>query len=169
MELIEHSRAIDRPSEAPKQRSKAGRKPWMPPDLGQIEALAAKGLTYAQIADALGIHVHTLIRKRSQFEAFREALKRGRAKGIAAVANKLWEMAVQGHVVAAIFYLKCRAGWHEKRDFEAEMNAHAAAFEAREEQLRLLRAMTPAERQTIREITRRAEERLRGVPTRGDG
>ena len=123
--------------EFPKQKSKAGRKPWIPPDPSQIEALAAKGLSYTQIADALGIHLHTLLRKRDQFEAFREALKRGRAKGISAVANKLWEMAVQGHVVAAIFFLKCRAGWHEEQDFEAEMNAHEAA--ASEARVRLLR------------------------------
>src|ERR1700757_3628879 len=99
--------------EISKGRPKVGRRPWTPTDLDQVEALASSGLTYTQIADALGIHVHTLMRKRSQLEAFAEALKRGRAKGISAVANKLWQLAVGGNVVACIFFLKCQAGWRE--------------------------------------------------------
>jgi DNA invertase Pin-like site-specific DNA recombinase len=59
MESAEQSLITVNTAEAFKQKAKAGRKPWMPPDLEQVEALASSGLTYAQIADALGIHLHT--------------------------------------------------------------------------------------------------------------
>jgi hypothetical protein len=161
MESAEHHLVVVNTAEAPKQRSKAGRKSWIPPDLDQVEALASSGMTYAQIADALGIHLHTLIRKRNQLESFAEALRRGRAKGILAVANKLWESATRGNVVAAIFFLKCQGGWREfqERDFHmSEIEERAAQ---REEQLRLIRAMTSEERRTMLEITKRAKERLK--------
>ena len=145
--------------EVPKKTTKAGRKAWIP-DLEQVEELASSGLTYAQIADALGIHVHTLLRKRGQFEALAEAIKRGRAKGISAVANKLWEMALGGNVVACIFFLKCQGGWREVQQVDLGVVEAEKQVEERQEQLRLLRAMTPEERQTIREITERANQRI---------
>jgi predicted sugar kinase len=153
--------------EIPKCKSKAGRKPWTPPDLGRVEALAFAGLTYTQIADALGIHLHTLLRKRSQSEEFAEALKRGKAKGISAVANKMWEMAIGGNVVACIFYLKCQAAWRESQQVDVTVADAEEQSERRAAQLRLLRAMTPEELQTIREINKRAKERLKEPASRG--
>ena len=157
MEPVENLPVVNSP-EIAKRDSKAGRKPWIPQDLGQVETLASTGLTYTQIADALGIHVHTLLRKRSQFEAFAEALKWGRAKGISAVANKLWQLAVGGNVVACIFFLKCQAGWREVQQVDVGLVDAEQQAEARNEQLRLLRAMTPEERQVLREITQRTQE-----------
>ena len=118
------------------------------------------GLTYTQIADALGIHVHTLLRKRGQHEAFAEALRRGRAKGISAVANKLWDLALAGNVIACIFFLKCRGGWREFQEVDESLADTAKQSETREAQFRLVRAMTMEERQTIREINQRANQRL---------
>jgi hypothetical protein len=121
VEPVENLPVVNSP-EIAKRDSKAGRKPWIPQDLGQVETLASTGLTYTQIADALGIHVHTLLRKRSQFEAFAEALKRGRAKGISAVANKLWQLAVGGNVVACIFFLNAkRVGARSNRSTSASL------------------------------------------------
>ena len=164
MEPVENLPVVNSPEIAKRDSKagckpwKAGRKPWIPQDLGQVETLASTGLTYTQIADALGIHVHTLLRKRSQFEAFAEALKRGRAKGISAVANKLWQLAVGGNVVACIFFLKCQAGWREIQQVDVGLVDAEQQAEARNEQLRLLRAMTPEERQVLREITQRTQE-----------
>ncbi|MBV8773389.1 MAG: hypothetical protein JO166_13825 [Deltaproteobacteria bacterium] len=143
---------------SPGCRSKPGRKPWRPPDLEQVEALASSGLTYAQIADALGIHAHTLLRKRSQFAALAEALKRGRAKGISAVANKLYELALAGNVVACIFFLKCQGGWREIQQVDISLVEAEKRAEARQEQLQLIRTMTPEERQVLRESNGRMQE-----------
>jgi hypothetical protein len=98
------------------------------------EALASQGLTKQQIALALGIGESTLYEKQAKFPEFKDAIKRGQAKGIAKVANALFERAVgftteeekafchAGRIVtqrvikiyppdttAAIFYLKNRA------------------------------------------------------------
>jgi hypothetical protein len=164
MELAQRHLVPVNAAETLKQKSKAGRKPWIPPDLEQVEALASSGLTYTQMADALGIHLHTLIRKRNQVEVFAEALRRGRAKGISAVANKLWEMALSGNVVAAIFFLKCQAGWRELQEIDHDINEIEEQAAERERQLQLMRAMTRDERRTIQEITKRAKERLKENP-----
>jgi hypothetical protein len=109
----------------------------------------------------LGIHLHTLLRKRGQCAAFAEELKRGKAKGISAVANKMWEMAIGGNVVACIFFLKSQAGWRELQQVDVNVVDAEEQSEERAEQLRLLRAMTPAERHMISNITTRARERLK--------
>ena len=83
-------------------------------DLGRVEDLAAQGLTYEQIADALGISVRTLDGRRSESADFADAIKRGRAKGIEVVTNKLFEQCREGNTTAIIFFLKARAGWSDK-------------------------------------------------------
>lgn len=90
-----------------------GRPKWMPPDLDKVEALAARGLTEEQIAHSLGVCYDTLNERKKELSEFAEAIKRGKNKGIAAVANKLYDNAQVGNVSAQIFYLKCRAGWKE--------------------------------------------------------
>ena len=76
--------------------------------------MAAQGLTYEQIADALGISVRTLDGRRSESADFADAIKRGRAKGIEVVTNKLFEQCREGNTTAIIFFLKARAGWSDK-------------------------------------------------------
>nr|DAS25958.1 MAG TPA: terminase small subunit [Caudoviricetes sp.] len=83
-------------------------------DLGRVEDLASQGLTYEQIADALGISVRTLDGRRSESADFADAIKRGRAKGIEVVTNKLFEQCREGNTTAIIFFLKARAGWSDK-------------------------------------------------------
>lgn len=100
-----------------------GRPSWVPtPEtIEEVERMASRGLTQEQIADAIGIGLSTLMNKKNQFEEFKDAIVRGQAKGIGAVANALFNNAVdKSNVQAQMFYLKNRAKW---RDDEPEKNA----------------------------------------------
>jgi len=85
-------------------------------DLNQIERLSAQGLTEQQISDALGISNRTLERRKRDNVEFVEAIKRGKAKGVATVTNSLFEQAKTGNTTACIFFLKNRAGWADKQE-----------------------------------------------------
>lgn len=93
-------------------------KPKIEIDLARVEALASNGLTQQQIADALGISERTLRDRKSNSAEFAEAIKRGKAKGIAFVTNKLMEKVKAGNVTAMIFFLKSQAGWKEKQEID---------------------------------------------------
>jgi len=100
--------------------AKIGRKPWEPTaeDLSKMEALAARGLTEEQIARSLGIHPDTLRRKKKVYAEVVEAIQTGKAKGIADIANELYQSAKEGNTTAQIFFLKCRADWVEASRLE---------------------------------------------------
>lgn len=85
-----------------------------PIDIEQAEVLASRGLTMAQIAASFGLSDDTLARRRKENEELEAAIRRGQAKGIAKVANSLYEQAMRGNVTAAIFYLKARANWSDR-------------------------------------------------------
>ena len=89
-------------------------------DLADVERLSSIGLNESQVADALGISVPTLERRKKDSENFLSALKRGKAKGIQAVANNLFEQSAAGNVSAGIFYLKNRAGWKDKTELSGD-------------------------------------------------
>ena len=99
----------------------AGR-PEIEIDLKQVEKLAAIGLNEQQVADSLGICQSTLARRKQNKADFADALKRGQAKGIATVANNLFEQSKDGNVSAGIFFMKNRAGWSDKQDIKQETN-----------------------------------------------
>ena len=88
-------------------------KPKIQIDLKQVESLAANGLTQEQIASALGISRTTLSNRKRENEQFVQAIKRGKAKGIALVTNKLMESIKGGNMTGMIFFLKTQAGWKE--------------------------------------------------------
>ena len=88
-------------------------KPKIHIDLKQVESLAANGLTQEQIAAALGISESTLTKRKKENTDFTDAIKRGKAKGIALVTNKLMESIKGGNITAMIFFLKTQAGWKE--------------------------------------------------------
>ena len=88
-------------------------KPKIQIDLKQVESLAANGLTDEQIASALGISRTTLANRKRENEQFVQAIKRGKAKGIALVTNKLMESIKGGNMTGMIFFLKTQAGWKE--------------------------------------------------------
>jgi transcriptional regulator with XRE-family HTH domain len=88
-------------------------KPKIHIDLKQVESLAANGLTQEQIAAALGISESTLHQRKRDSADFAAAIKRGKAKGIALVTNKLMESIKAGNMTGMIFFLKTQAGWKE--------------------------------------------------------
>lgn len=88
-------------------------KPKIEFDIGIVEALAATGLTMQQIADSLGISERTLYNSKKENADFAEAIKRGRAKGVAVATNALMKKIKDGNIAAMIFFLKTQAGWKE--------------------------------------------------------
>lgn len=94
-------------------------------DLAEVERLASIGLTMEQIAHNLGIATSTLYVRKNESPEFSEAIKRGQAKGIEAVANKVFENAMAGNVPSALFYLKARAGWRDTPLPDAESESDA--------------------------------------------
>ncbi|HCR2977776.1 TPA: hypothetical protein ON189_002918 [Serratia marcescens] len=76
------------------------------PTLDKIEALAGRGLTEQQIADALGIDIEKLRGDKTELSAYRLAIRRGKAKGIADLSNVLFNKAKKGDTRAMIFLLE---------------------------------------------------------------
>ena len=93
-------------------------KPKIKIDLAKVEALASRLLTKEQIAISLGISVDTLYSRQRENQDFQDAIKRGREKGVATIANKLVESAIAGNTTAQIFVLKTHGGqeWKDKQD-----------------------------------------------------
>ena len=88
--------------------------------LRKAEGFAADGLAKQQIAQCLGIGLSTLMEKQKEFPEFLEALKKGKAKGLATVTNALFQSARNGNVTAMIFFLKNRDAerWSDRRVYE---------------------------------------------------
>jgi len=82
-------------------------------DIEQIEALAGRGLTIGEICDCLGVSWDTLSRRRKESADFEDAIKRGKAKAHAVVANALYDAAKSGQSWAIIWYEKTRCGLSE--------------------------------------------------------
>ena len=93
-------------------------KPRIEIDLTKVEALASRGLTKQQIADALGVSQTTFYARQKESEEFEEAIKRGQAKGVASVSNKLYESAMRGEAWAVCFFLKTKGGYKETQKVE---------------------------------------------------
>ena len=93
-------------------------KPKIEIDLTKVEALASRLLSKEQIAISLGIGTTTLYSRQKENVEFEEAIKRGREKGVATIANKLVESAIAGNTTAQIFVLKTHGGqeWKDKQD-----------------------------------------------------
>jgi hypothetical protein len=82
-------------------------------DLTRVENYAARGMTFEQIASALGISEKTLRTRRREFAEFADAIQRGRSRGVANVTGRLMEAINKGDVRAMNLYLKCQAQWKE--------------------------------------------------------
>ena len=93
-------------------------KPKIEIDLAKVEELASKLLTKEQIAISLGISVDTLYSRQRESQDFQDAIKRGREKGVALVAEKLVNSAIDGNTTAQIFVLKTHGGpdWKDRQD-----------------------------------------------------
>ena len=75
------------------QDRRVGRKPLeiTPAIIQKAEKLASLGMNKVQIAQALGMGESTLYEKMDAYPEFADAIKAGKAKGIALVTNKLIE------------------------------------------------------------------------------
>ncbi|MBY0548707.1 MAG: hypothetical protein K2W95_15665 [Candidatus Obscuribacterales bacterium] len=87
---------------------------WINYDPALVEALAASGLNDTEIGHVLGATKQQIEQRRSCDPAFAELIAKGRDKGIAKVANKLFEKAIGGDVHAIRYYLDRVAGWDKK-------------------------------------------------------
>ena len=109
-----------------KKMAKRGKKPFNfdVEVLEKIEILASRGLAEQDIANCIGINPTTLSEKKYENEQLQEALKRGKAKGLAQITNALFEQALSGSVGAACFYLKNRdsENWTDTQSIKAEIN-----------------------------------------------
>ena len=91
-----------------------GRPKWIPPDLKEVERIAENCLTEKQIAQCLGICRETLVQKKKVYLDFSDAIKRGQARTVKCIANKMVEQAKDGNITAGIFLLKTKGGFSEK-------------------------------------------------------
>ena len=88
--------------------------------LGLIEGLSGF-LTIAQIADRLGVSDRGFRNAMERLPDVKDAVKRGKARKIEAVAESLFQKATSGgNVVAAIFFLKAQAGWKDDGSAQEE-------------------------------------------------
>lgn len=84
--------------------------------MDKAEELASQGLEQQQIAYCLGIGLSTFYEKKNENKEFAEAIKKGKAKGIAKVTKHLLDNIEKGNVAGQIFYLKCQANWKEAKE-----------------------------------------------------
>jgi hypothetical protein len=95
-----------------------------PEMIAKCEKLASQGLTLEQVAHSIGICYDTLNKRKKDLVELNEAIKRGQAKGLAQITNKLYNKAMEGDNTAMIFYLKNRdqKNWGE-RPIEQDLTA----------------------------------------------
>ena len=68
-------------------------------------------------------------KEKRENEQFVLAIKRGKAKGIALVTNKLMESIKGGNITGMIFFLKTQAGWKET-NVQEHTGANGTALQA---------------------------------------
>lgn len=98
-------------------------KPSIKIDTQQAETLAAQGLTNEQIASALGISESTLYKNKKENKDFLEALTRGRARGIAVVTNRFFEI-----IQAKSKYVDENGEEKEEYKYDADTRLNAMKF-----------------------------------------
>lgn len=98
--------------------NKGGRPPYEPTeaDRNTVKSMAACGFPHDTICQCLGERGIAAKTLRAHFKA---ELKTSSAKANAAVANKLYNAAMNGEAWAICFWLKARAGWREKSPLDA--------------------------------------------------
>lgn len=82
-------------------------------DIQQVEDLAAKLFTHAQIGDYFGWTGSTLRNRLKEHEKFRCAYKKGRAKALETVTTALWDLVKEKNPAAVFFILKTKFGYRE--------------------------------------------------------
>jgi hypothetical protein len=80
--------------------------------IATVRAMSAYGIPQDDIAKVIGIDPKTLRKHYS------EQLEKGSIEATAKVAEFLFKQATTTSVAAAMFWMKCRAGWSEKTRVE---------------------------------------------------
>ena len=95
----------------------AGRPKYVPTqsDRETVKSMAASGFAHEEIARCLGTHG---IDDKTLRKHFRQELDTSMTKANAAVANKVYQLAMSGNPAAMFFWLKCRARWQEVVRYE---------------------------------------------------
>jgi hypothetical protein len=92
-----------------------------------VKFLAAAGIKQIDVAKIVGIRSPKTLRKH-----FRRELDLGGPEANTMVAKTLYKKATAGDTAAAIFWLKCRAGWRERSHFEPNPAAPVPFIVSRE-------------------------------------
>jgi DNA-binding XRE family transcriptional regulator len=90
-----------------------GRKPFVF-NYAQVEELASQGLNQEQIAHNIGVNPKTLTEKKNIDPELVLALEKGRARGIKAVVNVIFQAAMKGQSWACCFWMKNVSGWADQ-------------------------------------------------------
>jgi hypothetical protein len=121
---VETVESLDVPSSP--SGNKRGRPAWIPTEetIRTVEKLSSQGLNQTQIADCLGIGLSTLFEKKAEYAEFAEAIKRGKALGVAHVTSKLMAKISAMDTTSILFYLKCRGDgeWRDAPDVTIQGN-----------------------------------------------
>lgn len=101
-------------------KRKPGRPPWEPTedDINQVERLSALGLSNENIAYFFDKNADTIYQRINDTPAFKEAIKKGKAKACGKVLNALWSKIEGGDTACILFYLKTQMGWKETQVVE---------------------------------------------------
>jgi hypothetical protein len=103
------------------------RKTPTPVDLAKIERLAGLGCRLDEIAIACDVSPATLDRWK-QRDDVSLAYQKGRIEAKANVAERLYDLAMDGDVAAAIFWLKSQAGWTDRPQPESVDRAQVVVY-----------------------------------------
>ena len=89
-------------------------------DYAEVQKLASRGLTEAQIASCMGFNVSTLVLHKKKYSALSRAIIDGKAQGLKKITNALFDCAENGSVRAQEYYLNRRGGkeWQETKKVE---------------------------------------------------
>lgn len=113
-----------------------------------VEAMSGYGVTREAIAAVVGVHYNTLAKH------YATELEVGRGKAMAKVAQNLFQIATgtgRDSVTAAIFYLKCRAGWKPPADVEVHTTVNNEGQGA----------LTPVEKKAVKDYVKAIQAEVR--------
>jgi hypothetical protein len=78
-----------------------------------VKTMTAMGAKQEDVASRIGVRSEKTLRKH-----FRTELDQGGSEANMSVAQALYKKAKDGDVKAAMFWLKCRAGWRDRSEFD---------------------------------------------------
>ena len=97
-----------------------------------VKTMTAMGAKQEDVAARIGVRSPKTLRKH-----FRDELDQGASEANMSVAQALYKKAKDGDVKAAMFWLKCRAGWRDRPEYDGPASPpppFIVALEKRKEQ-----------------------------------